>query len=63
MLYEQLENITATIVCFLTLQITSDVDWLSEGLRFVSSFSVSLLSGYVVHKLKEFYWDANKLKK
>ena len=63
MIYEQLENITAGIVCFATLTLTNNVDWLNEVVRVTSSFSVSILSGYVVHKLKQYYWDSNKKEK
>lgn len=50
------ESITASITCFL---VVNTFNWKYEMVRFVLGIAASILSGYVVNRLKK-YWDKPK---
>ncbi len=53
-----LEDITAFSFCFL---VVNGINWQSEIIRFTLGISASIISGYVVNRLKH-YWDKPKRK-
>jgi hypothetical protein len=53
-----LEDITAFSFCFL---VVNGINWQSEIIRFSLGITASIISGYVVNRLKH-YWDKPKPK-
>lgn len=65
---ERLEELTASLtagfLCInmdLTTIITKiNIDWTYETVRIILSLGTSILSGYIVHVLKNKYWNKNE---